>query len=530
MFERIASPEHVARGEDASIVGGLVGLAAVQAMGWDVFYDGNRAAYSGGFLTGWPASVAPGGVTPTLAPTGGATTQPLAPVMRLGQLTGPFFRTSLAALTPTWGKGGYVEWAGTIRSGTVAAMTRVVCGYANLDVPTGYSERQEIFGCNVAGGAAEPTNLLGYPGTLLTKIAEYNGPAVAWKASTTAPESRFFCIVSVFQPGGAVDVYFNGQAVDSIASGWTPGVQQLINLFAGAAWHAGTTTMSAPYDGHLFFMGYAPRAFSAAEVANLMGNAFLAAGRSVSDDWWPNDDASTAQFLDLGGRTLLEYSLDTTTQRIQAWQSRDASARAHTTGSEASRPGRGLLAADLVGQRESAVLDGVDDVLVGGSGSFPFDAGREYVGGFIVRPGTITDTSANGYQGHTAWGETNGVWAVNFWLSSGQPKARLFNWDTGDKQVSVDVTSGLDTWIEYWRTGGAVFIRAVDANGKRLAGPVVAGAYASAYGNWKYGKGYASSSFCSMRMSRHVHRAGYDAAYQTKLRAWASREIGFDCT
>lgn len=509
------------------------GLATLLAMPWRVAYDGNRATYGSGLLTGFPARIAPAGVTPTLVPTGGDNTKPLAPLVTMGQLTGPFFRTSLASTAPSWGKASYAEFAGTVDGASLTEMTRQVIGYANLDLPTGISERQELFGCNVAGGSAEPTNLLGYPGTLQTKISEYNGGATAWKPSTTAPESRFFSITEVFKSNGDVDLYFNGQLVDTIVGGWTPGVQ-LVNLFMGAAWHSGTTTLSAPFDGHIFFAAYATKAFSAAEVAKCQAHAFIAAGRDVTADWWPNDDASTAQFLDLGGRLLLEYSLDTTTQRVVSWQSRDASARAHTTGSEASRPGRGLLAADLIGQRESAVFDGVDDVLVGGSGAFPFDGAQEYVGGFIMRPGTITDTSANGYQGHTIWGETNGVRAVNLWLSSGQAKARLFNWQDGDigggKQVSVDVTSGLDTWIEYWRTGGNIFIRAVDSNGKRLAGPVAAGTYSGAFGNWQYGKGYASSSFCSMRMSRHVHRAGYDATYQTKLRAWASREIGFDCT
>lgn len=495
---------------------------------WIVYRDGRDALYSGGLLTSWPARVAPVGVTPTLVPTGGDSTKPISPLLTMGVLTGPFFRTSLVDTTPTWGKGGYIEFAGTVSAAALAGMTRVVCGYANLDVPTGYTERQEMHGCNVAGGSSEPTNLLGYPGTGITTIGEYNG--TAWKAGAFTPRSWFFVIVSVFKADDSVDVYVNGRAVDPIADGWVHGTQQLINLFSGAAWHAGTTTMSAPFDGHRFVEGYADHALSAADVAAVIGNLFTLAGRSVAADWWPSDDANTKEFLDLGGRTLLEYSGDASQQRVRAWQGRDQSSRVHNTTNEASSAARGFTAGNLINMRETAIFDGVDDFYTSGTLAHFLDGSKECLGGFILNATAITNTDANGYTGHSIVAEDGGVWAVNLWNSGGQRKARFYVWDGADKQVNVNITVGLDTWIEYWQTGGQIFVRAVDSNGKRTAAGVAAGGVTATTGNAFVGKGYAGSSFLAAKLHRWAHRAGFDATYQTQLRAWATRELGIDCT
>lgn len=512
------------------LVGARSRLAPIWGLSdWAALWDGRDATYSGGLLVGAaPRRSALG--SPTLAPTGSDSTKPISPLLTMGSLTGPFFRTSLASTTPTWSKCGYIESTATISSAHVTGFTRMVCGYANLDIPTGYSERQEVFGFNVAGGSSEPTNLLGYPGTLGTKIGEYNFDDLAWKQSNTPPESRFFVVVSVFKADGSCDIYFNGQAVDAIADAWLPGTQQLIAPFVGASWHSGTTTISAPFDGHLFAWGCLERAISPTEASTLTGALFSDAGRSTSTEWWPNDDSNVSEFLDLGGRTLVEYSGDSNQQRVRSWQGRDASARTHTTTNEGSSPARGFTSGDLINGRETAVFDGSDDFFSAGTLAHFVDGAKECVGGVILRPTSITNTGTNGYTGHSIIADSGGVWALNLWNSGGQRKARFYVWDGEDKNVSVNVTEGLDTWIEYWQTGGNIYVRAVDSNGKRTSAGVAAGGVTGTSANTFIGKGYAGSSFLSAKLHRLAHRAGFNSTTQTNLRAWASQEIGFDCT
>jgi len=521
------------------------GLATVAAMGWKLLYDGNRATYSGGYCTGLPARIAPSGVNATLAPTGGDTTKPIAPLLRMGELTGPFFRTSLAALTPTWGKGGYLEAPVTVDGSSLTEMTRIVVGYANLDLPTGYSERQELFGCNVSGGGAEPTNLLGYPGTLQTKISEYNGGAVAWKPSTTAPESRLFCVVSVFKSSGDVWLYFNGQLVDVITAGWTPGVQ-LVNVFMGAAWHAGTTSMSAPYDGHLFLAGYATRAFSPAEVSKTIANVFIAAGRDVTADWWPNDDASVVEFLDLGGRQLQEYSGDSgATQRVRAWQGRDSNTRVHSTASEAASPARGMLAADLLNFRETTVFDGVDDKLTAGDLAHLLDASKRFIGHFalLIGTGAVTvDTSVHraGWLGHVIAGDTGGTYNLSLVKDTANEygfgvNAIVLRWmiySTTERTIAVRVYENTPMIIEHGvDASDNLQLRVCDANGKRSATPTARGTYAPSAANIiLFGTAYLGSSYLAGKLSRWTHRAGWDTTYQGNARAWALREYAIDCS
>jgi len=334
-----------------------------------------------------------------------------------------------------------------------------------------------------------------------------------------------------------VGVYYRGRPVDVIVGGWSPGTWDFDNFFTFAAWHSGTSGMSAPFETHMFYMGLNDARLSAAAISGLLDVSYQAAGYDIATDYYPNDEASCVEFLDLGGQFHLENSGDPTFENIRSWQGRDPLVRVHTTTSEATSGVRGNSVANRLNGRPTVVFGGATFYTCG-TGAHLFDASKDYSGWFIFDPTTIDNTGPAGYLGHPLVAEDNGVWSVNLMKDAGNlygfganaRVARLFNWDTGDKTVAINISLGTRVFVEYWRTGGSIYIRACDLAGKRAAAPVVAGAYGSAYGNAFVGKGYAGSSPFIGKLHRWAHFTGYDAAVMGRQRVFASREIGFDCT